>query len=111
MDIERAVGPPEIGSVRPRAIGREARAFGGISARSVSLGGGGGEGGAQVWVRLGAWIARVLLVFSSVSCNGFIVCNLFHFSFESRHAGWWDEDIEVRVQLCQYALSGALLLD
>ena len=37
-DIERVVRPPEIGSVRPRAIGREARAFGGISARSVSLG-------------------------------------------------------------------------
>ena len=67
--------------------------------------------GAQVWVRLGAWKPQFVPVCSSVSCNGFIVYNLFHFIFESEGGRWWDEDIEVNVQLCQYALSGALLLD
>ena len=62
-------------------------------------------------VRLGAWIAQCVPVCSSVSCNGFIVYNLFHFRFERMHAGWWDEVIRPKVELCQYALSGALLLD
>ena len=56
--------PPEIGSVRPRAIGREERAFGGISARSVSLGAGGGVRGVLRWGYV--WVPGLLSVYPFV---------------------------------------------